>query len=95
MHGHMAVVRDEHGYALSPAEALRWAIDDCGPGPITPGVETDASLGPGEVSWCATGVPPGVETCALLEDESCCFPASTRGPCRPSPHFCACHARTR
>ena len=44
MHGHMAVVRDEHGYALSPAEALRWAIDDCGPGPITPGVETDASL---------------------------------------------------
>ena len=31
-------------YALSPAEALRWAIDDCGPGPITPGVETDASL---------------------------------------------------
>ena len=26
------------------AEALRWAIDDCGPGPITPGVETGASL---------------------------------------------------
>ena len=30
--------------APGPVEALRWAIDDCGPGPITPGVETEASL---------------------------------------------------
>ena len=37
-------VRDEHGYAASPAEILRWAIDDYSPGPVVPSAGTEASL---------------------------------------------------
>ena len=32
------------GYAASPAEILRWAIDDYSPGPVVPSAGTEASL---------------------------------------------------
>ena len=44
MRDHAAAVRDEHGYAASPSEILRWAIDDYSPGPVVPSAGTEASL---------------------------------------------------
>ena len=42
---HTALVLDEqHGYAMSPPEALRWAIDDHSPGWVSESEKTQASL---------------------------------------------------
>ena len=44
MREHMALVLDEHAYAMSPSEALRWAIDDHRPGWVSGCEKTQTSL---------------------------------------------------
>ena len=41
---HTAAIRDEHGYEMTALEALRWAIDNSSPGPVTPTELTEESL---------------------------------------------------
>ena len=41
---HTAAIRDEHGHEMTALEALRWAIDNSSPGPVTPTEITEASL---------------------------------------------------
>ena len=44
---HTATIRDEHnehGHEMAALEALRWAIDNNSPGPVTPTEITEASL---------------------------------------------------
>ena len=44
MREHTVLVLEEHGYAMTPPEALRWAIDDHGPGWVSECEKTQASL---------------------------------------------------
>ena len=44
MREHTALVLGEHGYAMAPPEALRWAIDDHSPGWVSRCEKTQASL---------------------------------------------------
>ena len=44
MQKHIEAVRSEYGYALEPAEALRWAIDDHSPGWVLACDRTESSL---------------------------------------------------
>ena len=44
MREHTALVLEEHGHAMAPPEALRWAIDDHSPGWVSECEKTQASL---------------------------------------------------
>ena len=44
MREHTTLVLEEHGYAMTPPEALRWAVDDHGPGWVSECEKTQASL---------------------------------------------------
>ena len=44
MREHTVLVLEEHGYAMAPPEALRWAIDDHSPGWVWECEKTQASL---------------------------------------------------
>ena len=44
MQRHIEAVRNEYDYALEPAEALRWAIDDHSPGWVLACDHTESSL---------------------------------------------------
>ena len=41
---HVAAVEAEHAYTVTARQALRWAIDDVSPGPVTPTEVTERSL---------------------------------------------------